>query len=426
MCIVVNYWVGCPVTRLLPMKNNFDKKTKTCPECMEAVDLLAIRCCHCGTTFKDIPSLVRRGLSESTGKIIYVLDRDLVRFIKVTASVLTLFIIVGLYLFGIDLKNTQKEMADGRDYIEKSRVQIEKDRIIIEELIKNLDKFKKQIIVYREASRMNARQAEESLDTILLTQNKVKIIHTELSRLKDGEFQVRTKTIISDNTPTVSSERGKLWPVGARITITLLEGSTEEREKVKKWALQWVKYANVEFEFVDSSEADIRIGFRKGEGSWSYVGVDSLNIVKKGERTMNLGWLTEANVLHQFGHVLGLIHEHQLPGNPIPWDEEKVYKYFTGAPNNWTREVVFQNILKENAFDIYPIPKVFDKKSIMMYDFSFELMRENYSLEAGKILSEGDKQFISKIYPRNPESTESTESTENRGSGISVPLSKKK
>lgn len=68
----------------------------------------------------------------------------------------------------------------------------------------------------------------------------------------------------------------------------------------------------------------IRISFDtdKAAGSWSYVGQESLS-QPAGSATMNLGWIDDKSstlsdtdkgtILHEFGHVLGLMHEHQSP-----------------------------------------------------------------------------------------------------------------
>jgi hypothetical protein len=45
-------------------------------------------------------------LPDNASQVTYVLDRDLVRFVKLAGSVLSLFLILGAYLVGIDLKNS--------------------------------------------------------------------------------------------------------------------------------------------------------------------------------------------------------------------------------------------------------------------------------------------------------------------------------
>src|SRR5262249_34496612 len=42
----------------------------------------------------------------SASQVTYVLDRDLVRFLKFAGSVLAIFLVLGAYMFGIDLKKS--------------------------------------------------------------------------------------------------------------------------------------------------------------------------------------------------------------------------------------------------------------------------------------------------------------------------------
>jgi len=78
------------------------------------------------------------------------------------------------------------------------------------------------------------------------------------------------------------------------------------------------------------AEAELRIGFMPGDGSWSYLGRDCL-LVPQGERTMNFGWdlrtsYGRSTARHEIGHALGMPHEHQNPHAGIIWDTEAVYR----------------------------------------------------------------------------------------------------
>ena len=83
---------------------------------------------------------------------------------------------------------------------------------------------------------------------------------------------------------------------------------------------EWVKYANVTIKKI-SENGIVRIAFDPKGGLWSYVGIYVLTISDKTEPTMNLGWIKDTKVtnaydrgtiLHEWGHTLGLLHEHQV------------------------------------------------------------------------------------------------------------------
>src|SRR5947207_15145721 len=94
---------------------------------------------------------------------------------------------------------------------------------------------------------------------------------------------------------------------------------------------------------------------------------------------MNYGWLkstsTDAEyssvMLHEFGHALGMIHEHQSPANGIKWNKEAVIKALSGPPNYWDLPTI-----QFNVFDRYSATQTqftqFDPKSIMLYSFPKE------------------------------------------------------
>jgi len=49
------------------------------------------------------------------------------------------------------------------------------------------------------------------------------------------------------------------------------------------------------------------VTFDEDDGAWSYIGLDNKSIPLHAA-TLNLGWVDEAVILHEFGHVLGLAH----------------------------------------------------------------------------------------------------------------------
>lgn len=198
----------------------------------------------------------------------------------------------------------------------------------------------------------------------------------------------------------------KKWPDGRPLTIRFLEGEGNVQEKVKEKALDWTKYANIKFDFVNTKEdADIQISFKKGDGSWSYIGTDA-NTIDPGEPTMNFAWLDVNTpdkeysrvVKHEFGHALGLIHEHQNPADGIKWDKNAVCQALSSPPNSWDPETIEHNMFERYGKSITNYTEV-DPGSIMMYYIPPEWTLDHKSYGENVFeLSDSDKEFIKKQY----------------------------
>jgi hypothetical protein len=202
--------------------------------------------------------------------------------------------------------------------------------------------------------------------------------------------------------------RSKLWKPSRVLRIRFLDGDPGVQKKVIAAAKRWLVFANIKFDFGPHPEADIRISFLQ-QGSWSAIGTDALvrEYFPLSEPTMNYGWLTPDStaqeitrvVLHEFGHALGCIHEHQNPAGGIQWNKEAVYQELSGPPNNWDPATIDFNIFQTYAVAQTQFTDV-DPKSIMMYPIPKTWTLNGFEVGINQNLSATDRRFIRGRYPR--------------------------
>lgn len=172
------------------------------------------------------------------------------------------------------------------------------------------------------------------------------------------------------------------------------KGTPIQQNKVHRVIKEWQNFANVTFDYKPEGNTIIRIAFKPDEGSWSFVGREITSIAAD-QPTMNLGWISTESadpsptdkgvMLHEFGHTLGLMHEHQSParGGTLTLNEKgthlrspqsclvsdlrsiAVIESYT-VSQGWTEEEV-----REQIIDVYNLKDVgnysrLDLSSIMM------------------------------------------------------------
>lgn len=193
--------------------------------------------------------------------------------------------------------------------------------------------------------------------------------------------------------------------------------SEDEKDVVRQGFAAWAGVGiGLEFKEVDRrEEAEVRIGFMQGDGAWSYVGRDVIDVAPGiHERTMNFGWSLLwgdglDTAIHEIGHTLGFPHEHQNPNAGIVWNEEAVYEALAAPPNNWSRDKTHYNIIRK--LDPAEVGgSSWDPDSIMHYPFEAGLIKapERYQdgLEPAPGLSEVDIAEVRRIYPPQEEELE--------------------
>jgi serralysin len=195
----------------------------------------------------------------------------------------------------------------------------------------------------------------------------------------------------------------RYWSRGRVLHVAFGGGSLQAHEAVKRYASEWSRYANIRFDFSSPAPHDIRISFQS-PGCWSYIGTDA-NLVPAAQPTMNFDPLEFFNdekriagvILHEFGHALGLLHEHQSPASGMQWNKEAVLA--DCQKWGWSADVIRHNILHQYQAGTKTQFTRFDPKSIMVYPIPPHWTTNGYFVNANVELSQTDRDFIGQVYP---------------------------
>lgn len=184
----------------------------------------------------------------------------------------------------------------------------------------------------------------------------------------------------------------KLWVNGSTLGVRFMGGTAAQHALVKEQADCWTQHANLNFDFNNASDAEIRIAFDPNDGAWSYVGTDAREQPPNAP-TMNLGFTDGGTPAHEFGHAIGLHHEHQNPAGGIQWNREEVIRALSGPPNNWSVQQIEFNVLNKYSVDQIRGTE-FDPDSIMLYFFPATWTTNGIGTKDNPVLSVTDKAFI--------------------------------
>ena len=220
--------------------------------------------------------------------------------------------------------------------------------------------------------------------------------------------------------------KGKEWPNESHIKIAFMKDDfiknkitlKPEYEKSKSDFVQKIitekllPLVNLTFEWdVDIKDSNVRISFNPSLGAFSELGTDCLK-TSKDQPTMNLGWLDDDTnydnitfkgtgivILHEFGHLLGMIHEHSREDSNLNWNKDYIYNKLGAPPNSWSKtecdDQIFE-MVKKDSFN----GSEYDKKSVMHYYFPSEYFKTQPDLLKVTELSELDKIWITKQYQK--------------------------
>lgn len=214
-------------------------------------------------------------------------------------------------------------------------------------------------------------------------------------RLAEG----REAMLKLDNTDTAKGiyALSLQWPPSyAKLRVCFMGGTDAVNARVADIASLWTANANTSLKLdfgkpskprrCDSAaqrESQIRVSYDQ-PGYWSVLGQVSVVYLTQQEASLNLDGFGDADlaafdnpevrsiILHEFGHALGLLHEHQSPASACAqeFNWQHIVSYLSGPPNNWDEDTIKRNMATESAEDLMMTD--FDSKSVMLYSFPAE------------------------------------------------------
>ena len=130
---------------------------------------------------------------------------------------------------------------------------------------------------------------------------------------------------------------------GVSISVITVDKTIEYIKKILEE--RYNKFLGIKFVFVDDIlNSDVRVSFNNNETSESAIGNESEVEVLIGMSSLTLGWFEVGTILHEFGHALGLLHEHEVLDFAKKFDPGCVCASLSKPPNSWSPSKICSNV----------------------------------------------------------------------------------
>lgn len=219
---------------------------------------------------------------------------------------------------------------------------------------------------------------------------------------------VRLHSVAPDGSFRAWGQTNKFWPNKSTLRVKFLSGSAAQKAKAWTYVQELDALTGLKFVRVETGNSEIRVRFDSGSGHWSYLGRDNLSI-PQSRQTMNLelrsGVFGDNDqewrrvVPHEFGHAVGLEHEHQHPNINIPWNVPVVLADYR-ASQGWSDAEIHFQVLDHKSVSNWTGTKP-DLRSSMMYPIPARHVTDTSYVVGWNIgYSTLDVSFLKQKYPQ--------------------------
>ncbi len=217
-------------------------------------------------------------------------------------------------------------------------------------------------------------------------------------------------------------QASKKWAKNDTITIGFMNGTASDRDFVEKVCREWFDgvETDLQLDFGRSpGGANVRIEFVPNGPNQSAIGLDAESPQFAGKSTMTLGFIPSSSnlpekekrrlTLHEFGHVLGFLHEHQRSDRPFTLNMQVLRNTFGVSPNFWNDDQINFNITNTFQLDSSNfLTTEFDHNSIMAYFIPAAAASDGIGTPINNDLSDDDRKMLKLVYGKGNGQTQVT------------------
>lgn len=232
----------------------------SCPYCLEEIKSGAKKCPHCQSNLDTS--------AVADDNAVYILDKGLVRFGKFIGAILGMFLIVGVYVYGLDIKDAIKKTSEAEIEVKRGLLSVEQQKSALESKIAEINKaverigeLEKEVVRHRDETQRSAAEVKELIDEIRT--QRTAAIQLVLEIRQRTLTPAEEKLAISKREERgIGTDRGSLWNVGSTLHFRFLDGREKQQNLVRAAVAEWAAHVNLKIEETNSDKAEIRISFK--------------------------------------------------------------------------------------------------------------------------------------------------------------------